>query len=97
MVRMRMENGIKIPLSSEEETQRDKEESESAVKRDIFFKEEYKRNRATEYPVIGDQLDNLWKWAVKTDLIPDASAKDDTPEKMAADIAAVKIKHPKPE
>lgn len=45
---------------------------------------EYRRLRAPEYPAIGDQLDALYHAGV-------------FPEDMAAQIAAVKEKYPKPE
>lgn len=45
---------------------------------------EYARNRASEYPPIGDQLDALYHAGV-------------FPEDMASQIAAVKAKYPKPE
>jgi hypothetical protein len=44
---------------------------------------EYQRNRAPEYPPIGDQLDALWKGG-------DAAAQ------MLAKVQAVKAKYPKP-
>ena len=47
-------------------------------------KTEYQRQRAAEYPPIGDQLDALWKGG-------DAAAE------MLATVMAVKAKYPKPE
>ena len=44
----------------------------------------YRRQRITEYPPIGDQLDALWKGG-------DAAAE------MLATVMAVKAKYPKPE
>jgi hypothetical protein len=44
----------------------------------------YRRQRVTEYPPIGDQLDALWKGG-------DAAAE------MLATVMAVKAKYPKPE
>ena len=44
----------------------------------------YRRQRVTEYPSIGDQLDALWKGG-------DAAAE------MLATVMAVKAKYPKPE
>jgi len=44
----------------------------------------YQRQRAAEYPSIGDQLDALWKGG-------DAAAA------MLAQVQAVKAKYPKPE
>jgi hypothetical protein len=45
---------------------------------------EYQRQRVTEYPPIGDQLDALWKGG-------EAAAE------MLAKVQAVKTKYPKPE
>lgn len=47
-------------------------------------KTEYQRQRAAEYPSIGDQLDALWKGG-------EAAAA------MLAQVQAVKTKYPKPE
>lgn len=47
-------------------------------------KTQYQRDRAAEYPAIGDQLDALWKGG-------DASTA------MLAQVQAVKAKYPKPE
>ena len=49
-----------------------------------YAAQEYQRQRATEYPPIGDQLDALWKGG-------DAAAE------MLATVMAVKAKYPKPE
>lgn len=46
-------------------------------------KTQYQRDRAAEYPPIGDQLDALWKGG-------DAAAQ------MLAQVQAVKTKYPKP-
>jgi hypothetical protein len=46
--------------------------------------DQYKRDRVTEYPSIGDQLDALWKGG------DDAAA-------MLEQVMAVKSKYPKPE
>lgn len=45
--------------------------------------EAYQRQRAAEYPPIGDQLDALWKGG-------DAAAE------MLAAVQAIKLKYPKP-
>ena len=47
-------------------------------------KTQYQRDRAAEYPSIGDQLDALWKGG-------------DAATAMLAQVQAVKIKYPKPE
>jgi hypothetical protein len=44
---------------------------------------QYQRNRASEYPAIGDQLDALWKGGTAA-------------EEMLALVQAVKNKYPKP-
>lgn len=48
-----------------------------------YDSKEYQRQRAAEYPPIGDQLDALWKGG-------DAAAS------MLATVQAVKTKYPKP-
>lgn len=48
-----------------------------------YNSQEYARNRAAEYPPIGDQLDALWKGG-------EAAAE------MLAKVQAVKAKYPKP-
>jgi hypothetical protein len=47
-------------------------------------KTQYQRDRAAEYPPIGDQLDALWKGG-------------DAATAMLAQVQAVKAKYPKPE
>lgn len=55
---------------------------EAAVRRELMAKTQYQRDRAAEYPSIGDQLDALFHAGV-------------FPEEMAAVIQAVKNKYPK--
>ena len=50
----------------------------------LYRSKEYERQRVSEYPPIGDQLDALWKGG-------DAAAE------MLAKVQAVKEKYPKPE
>jgi hypothetical protein len=50
----------------------------------LYRSKEYERQRVSEYPPIGDQLDALWKGG-------DAAAE------MLAKVQAVKDKYPKPE
>lgn len=50
----------------------------------LWEESDYRRNRKFEYPAIGDQLDALYHAGV-------------FPEEMAAEIAAVKAKYPKPD
>lgn len=49
-----------------------------------YNNQEYARNRVSEYPSIGDQLDALWKGG-------------EAAEEMLAKVQAVKAKYPKPE
>ena len=49
-----------------------------------YIRNQYQRDRAPEYPPIGDQLDALWKGG-------------DAAEEMLAKVQAVKAKYPKPE
>lgn len=51
---------------------------------ELFAATEYARNRALEYPSIGDQLDALWKGG-------------EAAEEMLARVQAVKAKYPKPQ
>ena len=71
-----------IPFTPEEEAEWVAEEAASAAKQAALAKIEYQRQRATEYPAIGDQLDALFKAGV-------------FPADMAAAIQAVKDKYPK--
>lgn len=73
-----------IPFTSEEEAQRDAEEAQALVKQTELAKTQYQRDRAAEYPPIGDQLDALWKGG-------------DAATVMLAQVQAVKAKYPKPE
>jgi hypothetical protein len=70
-----------VPFTAEEEAARDAEEAAWAAEQ---AKIRYQRQRAAEYPAIGDQLDALWKGG-------DAAAA------MLAQVQAVKTKYPKPE
>ena len=56
----------------------------------------YKEKRSRGYPHLGDQLDTIWKHLELGGLAPNENAAVDTPEKMLADIKAVKAKYPKP-
>jgi hypothetical protein len=59
-------------------------QAEKAARQAELARTEYQRNRAAEYPPIGDQLDALWKGG-------EAAAA------MLAQVQAVKTKYPKPE
>lgn len=67
------------PLPSEEDVL-----AECAKVRKYYQDTEYQRQRAPEYPSIGDQLDALFKAGV-------------FPADMAAQIQSIKDKYPKPE
>jgi hypothetical protein len=71
-----------IPYTAEEEAARDAEEAQWELEKAELVKTQYQRNRAKEYPPIGDQLDALFKAGV-------------FPADMAATIQAVKDKYPK--
>jgi hypothetical protein len=76
------ENGVMRPMTAEE-----KAEAKARVnspEHKMFLATEYQRQRAAEYPSIGDQLDALFHAGV-------------FPAEMAAKIQAVKDAYPKPE
>lgn len=73
-----------VPFTAEEEAARDAEEAAFAIEQTEFAKTQYQRDRATEYPPIGDQLDALWKGG-------------DAATAMLAQVQAVKTKYPKPD
>ena len=71
-----------IPFTAEEESQWLLDQAANALKQAELAKTQYQRNRASEYPPIGDQLDALFKAGV-------------FPTDMAATLQAVKNKYPK--
>lgn len=71
-----------VPFTAEEESARDAEEAAWAAEQTALAATEYQRQRAAEYPPIGDQLDALFKAGV-------------FPADMAATLQAVKDKYPK--
>ena len=75
------ENGP-VPFTAEEEAARDAEETQWAAEQAELAKTKYQRDRAAEYPAIGDQLDALFHAGV-------------FPADMAATLQAVKNKYPK--
>ena len=83
MVRTRIENGIEIPLTPEEETARDAEEKAWADEQVELAKTQYQRDRQPNYPPMTNYLDGI----VKGD-----QAQVD---KYIADCLAVKEKYPK--
>jgi hypothetical protein len=71
-----------IPFTAEEEAIRDAEEAQWAAEQAALALTKYQRDRAAEYPAIGDQLDALFHAGV-------------FPADMAAALQAVKNKYPK--
>ena len=72
MTRTRIENGVEVLLTPEEEAQRDIEEKDWADEQVELKKTQYQRDRAEDYPSIKDQLDDLyhngidgWKATIK--------------------------------
>ena len=84
MARHHMTADGPVPFTAEEEAEWDAREAEHATQQAALAATEYQRQRAAEYPPIGDQLDALWKGG-------DAAAA------MLAQVQAVKTKYPKPE
>ena len=80
---MRMENGVEIALTPEEETARDAEEKLWDEKQVELAKTQYQRDRKVEYPPMEDYLDGI--------------VKGDTAQvdKYISDCLAVKAKYPK--
>ena len=83
MNRIQIVNNEVIPFTPEEEAEWDLIEAAGLQKQAELAKTKYQRDRAAEYPSIGDQLDALWKGG-------DAAAQ------MLAQVQAVKNKYPKP-
>jgi hypothetical protein len=73
-----------VPFTPQEEAEWDAREAEHAAQQAALAKTEYQRQRAAEYPPIGDQLDALWKGG-------------EVAAAMLAQVQAVKAKYPKPE
>lgn len=72
-----------VPFTAEEEIAWAADQAAYATEQAELAKAAYQRQRAAEYPPIGDQLDALWKGG-------DAAAI------MLAQVQAVKNKYPKP-
>lgn len=72
-----------VPFTPEEEAEWDLREAAHAAEQAEIQRTQYQRDRAAEYPSIGDQLDALFKAGV-------------FPADMAATLQAVKDKYPKP-
>ena len=73
-----------VPLTEAELVIFAQEKAIQDAKNIELAKTQYQRDRAAEYPSIGDQLDALWKGG-------------DAATAMLAQVQAVKIKYPKPE
>lgn len=73
-----------IPFTAEEEAEWEAMQTAFTAKRAALDATKYQRDRAAEYPPIGDQLDALWKGG-------------DAATAMLAQVQAVKAKYPKPE
>lgn len=73
-----------IPFTAQEEAEWDALETAYVAEQAALAATEYQRQRAAEYPAIGDQLDALFHAGV-------------FPVDMAATLQAVKTKYPKPE
>jgi hypothetical protein len=71
-----------VPFTPEEEAEFDAMEAEHTAKKAEAARTKYQRDRAAEYPPIGDQLDAMWKGG-------------DAATAMLAQIQAVKAKYPK--
>ena len=84
MARHHMTANGPVPFTPQEEAEWDAREAEHAAQQAALAKTEYQRQRAAEYPPIGDQLDALWKGG-------------EVAAAMLAQVQAVKAKYPKPE
>ena len=84
MARHHMTENGPVPFTAAEEAARDAEEAQWAAEQVSQAKTKYQRDRAKEYPPIGDQLDALWKGG-------------DAATAMLAQVQAVKAKYPKSE
>ena len=86
MTRNKIENNEIIALTAEEETARDAEEAQAVIDREA---NQYKRDRANEYPSWQDQMDMLWH-----SIDENAELKQKYFAFYEA-IKAVKVKYPK--
>jgi hypothetical protein len=72
----------RVPFTAEEEAEFDAMEAAHVAEQAALARTKYQRDRAAEYPSIGDQLDALWKGG-------------DAATAMLAQVQAVKAKYPK--
>jgi hypothetical protein len=84
MIRYHMTENGPVPFTAEEEAEFDAMEAAHAAEQAELARTKYQRDRAAEYPSIGDQLDALWKGG-------------DAATAMLAQVQAVKAKYPKSE
>ena len=85
-IEMNLATGVQVivPFTPEEEAEWEIKLLASQAKQVELAKTAYQRQRAAEYPPIGDQLDALWKGG-------------DEAASMLAQVQAVKAKYPKSE
>jgi hypothetical protein len=74
-------DGVLMDMTPEEQAEHEAAHAATMAKQ---ARTEYAKNRAAEYPSIGDQLDALWKGG-------------DAATAMLAQVQAVKAKYPKSE
>lgn len=82
MTRTKIVNSVEVPFTPEEEAELDAIEAAGLLRQAELARTKYQRDRAAEYPSIGDQLDALWKGG-------------DAATAMLAQVQAVKNKYPK--
>jgi len=90
MTRYKNVNGVRSPLTAEEEIFRDAQIARGIARQKAKpIIKKYQQDRAKEYPAIGDQLDMLWH-----SINEDAALKSKY-FKFHQAILAVKSKYPK--
>lgn len=77
------ENGVLRDATADELALHELDVATAVTRRAEYERTQYQRDRAAEYPPIGDQLDALWKGG-------------DAATAMLAQVQAVKAKYPKP-
>jgi hypothetical protein len=76
MARYKLVNGVRIKFTAEEETIRDTEEAQEAIKQTAYAALKYQRDRKKEYPAMADQLDmQYWDQVNGTTTWKDAISK----------------------
>jgi hypothetical protein len=76
MARYKLVNGVRIKFTAEEETIRDTEEAQEAIKQTAYATLKYQRDRKKEYPAMADQLDmQYWDQVNGTTTWKDAISK----------------------